>query len=326
MLFLEREFKQYLKETLDISVHLKNWKGESGLPFFLQKLYAFFQVSILDTLCLVIVPKEEEEQTPGTICKHIAQLQKHWGHEIIYASRKMSPYNRKRLIEHKVSFVVPGNQMYLPHLGVDLRDHFKAIRNTLPKWSPSTQVVFLYIMNNFEQELTPKKLANRLGYTHMSMSRAFNELESAELVQIIRKGRQRVLRLDQDRKLLWEKAIEFLRTPVKKRIWVRSFSNELLGVEAGLTALSRYSMLSEPANPVFAVKNKYWIKYREDSSIMEVPMREPDSCQLEIWIYPPTLFAQNNVVDRFSLYLSLKDTEEERVELALEEMMEHVQW
>jgi hypothetical protein len=29
------------------------------------------------------------------------------------------------LIEQKVSFIVPGNQLYLPDLGLDLREYFR---------------------------------------------------------------------------------------------------------------------------------------------------------------------------------------------------------
>jgi hypothetical protein len=47
---------------------------------------------------------------------------------------------------------------------------------------------------------------------------------------------------------------------------------------------------------------------------------------LEIWSYSPVLFAKNGVADRFSIYLSLQGTEDERVESALEEMMEQIRW
>ncbi|MHC1729179.1 MAG: transcriptional regulator [Syntrophobacteraceae bacterium] len=324
---LEQSVARYIKETLNILIKLESWEGENSLPFFLQNLYAFFEVSILHTPCLVMVPREETEQTPAAVHKHIVQVQNQWAHGVIYASRKISAYNRKRLIEQKVPFVVPGNQMYLPPLGIDLREHFKTIRNVRPKWSPSTQTVFLYaLMQDSRQGLNPKELADRLGYASMSMTRAFDELEAAELGHVAMEGRQRFLRLDEDNRLLWEKALGFLRNPVRKRFWVKLFPKAHPGVEAGLTALARYSALAEPANPVFAVQNKEWREFRNLNNIMELPTVEPDACRIEIWSYSPGLFAQNGVVDRFSLYLSLKNTDDERVESALEEMMEQVQW
>ena len=50
---MKNEFGRYVKEPLDIPVKPEAWEGEKRLPFFLQNLYAFFQVSILDTPCLV---------------------------------------------------------------------------------------------------------------------------------------------------------------------------------------------------------------------------------------------------------------------------------
>lgn len=323
---LEHGVAHYISETLGIFVELEPWERGNSLPFFLQNLYEFFRVSILHTPCLVMVSREESEQTPATVHKHIVQVQNQWAHGVIYASRKISAYNRKRLIEQKVPFIVPGNQMYLPPLGIDLREYFKNIRKARPKWSPSTQAVFLYaLMHDRNEGLNPKELANRLGYAPMSMTRAFDDLEIAELGHIAMEGRRRVLRLGQDMRSLWEKALKFLQNPVRRRIWVKH-CNTYPGLEAGLTALARYSALAEPVNPVFAVEKKKWRELRNLNSFIELPIAEPSACQIEVWSYSPGLFAQNGVVDRFSLYLSLKNTNDERVESALEEMMEQVRW
>jgi DNA-binding MarR family transcriptional regulator len=267
------------------------------------------------------------EQTPATIQKHILQLQKKWDHEIIYVHSKVSSYNRKRLIEHKLPFVVPGNQMYLPFLGIDLREHFKKIRNIDPQCSPSTQTVVLYaLLHGTGNGFTPKILAGLLGYTPMTMTRAFDELQAAGLGEIAMEGRERVLRFDRNKKKLWEKARKFLRNPIKKRLWVKKIVDEPLGVKAGLTALSCYSALAEPANPVLAMAGKKWKKIKNRNDVMELTIAEPDACQLEIWSYSPRLFEKGNVVDRFSLYLSLQANDDERVESALEKMMEQITW
>ncbi len=320
-------FERYIKETLDIIVQPKDWKGAVNLPFFLRNIYAFFQVTILDTSCLAIAAKDEVGQTPATIHKHIVQVQKKWDHEIIYVHPKITAYNRKRLIEHKLPFVVPGNQMYLPFLGVDLREHFKKIRTADSKWSPSTQAVMLFALSkNTERGFTPKILADLLGYSPMTMTRAFDELQAAGLGKIAMEGRERVLRLNQSKKELWKKALEFLRSPVKKRLWVKHSFNEPLGMKAGLTALAHYSALAEPANPVFAMVSKKWREIKNNNLVIELAIAEPDACELEIWSYSPLLLGESGIVDRFSLYLSLQANDDERVESALEEMMGQIAW
>ena len=82
--------------------------------------------------------------------------------------------------------------------------------------------------------------------------------------------------------------------------------------------------MAEPANPVFAMVGKKWKEIK--NNVMELTIAEPDACELEIWSYSPRLFEKSGVVDRFSLYLSVQSNDDERVESALEGMMEKLEW
>jgi hypothetical protein len=324
---LATSFKGYLKETLDIDAHPKKWPGTVKLPIFLRNLYGFFEVRILDIPCLVMAAKDKAEQTPATIQKHMLQVRKKWQDEIIYLQQKVTAYNRKRLIQHKIPFVVPLNQMYFPFLGIDLREHFKNIRETEASFSPSTQVVVLYyLFHKLQLRLTPKTLAKELGYSIMTMTRALDELDGAGLGTIAMEGRERVLRFDQDKKKVWKTALDRLRSPVKKRLWVKYPFNEPLGMRAGLSALAHYSNLAEPANPVLALEGKQWKRIKANDDAMILDIAEPSASELEIWSYSPELFAKNGVVDRFSLFLGMGEDNDERVQTALEQMMEQVEW
>lgn len=324
---LATDFKRYLKETLDIEAHPKQWPETGKLPIFLRNLYIFFVVRILGVPCLVMAAKDKEEQTPATIQKHMLQVRKRWQDEVIYLQQKMTAYNRKRLIQHKIPFVVPLNQMYLPFLGIDLREHFKNIREAEASFSPSTQVVILfYLFKNGQLHLTPKTLANELGYTTMTMTRALDELDGTGLGTIVMEGRERILRFDRDKKKVWKTALERLRSPVKRRLWVKYPFNNLLEIKAGLSALAHFSNLAEPANPVLALEGKQWKRIKANDGAMILDIAEPSASELEIWSYSPELFAKKGVVDRFSLFLSMREDNDERVQSALEEMMEQVEW
>ena len=324
---LATNFKRYLKETLDIDARPKQWLGTGSLPIFLRNMYIFFEVRILGMPCLVMATKDKTEQTPATIHKHMLQVRKKWHDEVIYVQQKVTAYNRKRLIQHKIAFVVPLNQMYLPFLGIDLREHFKNIRETEASFSPSTQVVVLYYLSqNGQLRLTPKTLADELGYSIMTMTRALDELDGAGLGTIAMEGRERLLRFNQNKKQVWETALERLRSPVKRKLWVKTHSNKLPGMKAGLSALAQYSNLAEPANPVLALGAKQWKKVHATDGVMTLDIAESDARELEVWSYSPKLFANNGVVDRFSLFLSMRGDNDERVQSALESMMEQVEW
>ena len=56
------------------------------------------------------------------------------------------------------------------------------------------------------------------------------------------------------------------------------------------------------------------------------PSPVPGALEISVWSYAPSLLAKGNAVDRLSLYLSLKESQDERIEAALEEMMRELQW
>ena len=139
-------------------------------------------------------------------------------------------------------------------------------------------------------------------------------------------GRERVLRFNRDKKQVWENALERLRSPAKKRLWVKTFSNKPFGVKAGLSALAHYSNLAEPVNSVLALDGKQWKAVKTSDDVMILDIAETNASELEVWRYSPKLFANKGVVDRFSLFLSMREDDDERVQSALEGMMEQIEW
>ncbi len=321
------KLEQYLLETLALPITAVKWDKAGQLPLFLRDMYDFYMISMLNDSLLLMAAGEKREQTPATVRKHLVQVQEMSGYEVVYLKDSVSAYNRKRLIEHKVPFIIPGNQMYLPMLGIDLREHFRKQREETTKFSPSTQAVVLYAIYHKEQKMfTPKEMAKHLGYSAMTMTRAFDELEQAGIGEHTVKGRERCLHFHDKGKVLWDSVMQFMKTPVLKRVYVHLPRDKEPGVYAGLDALARYTMLANPKNHVYACSGTKWKNYRLQDNITKVPMPEPDSIQIEVWSYDPWLFADNMTADRLSLFLSLRDTSDERVESALNEMMEGMRW
>lgn len=322
------QFKRYLHETLGTVVSPTPWDGSTRLPFFLQNLYTFFEVQLLETPCLLMLDRNQQEQSPATIRKHMDQVQAKWDGNVVYVRARVTAYNRKRLIEHKLPFVVPGNQMYLPMLGIDLREHFKKLRTETQEFSPSTQALAIHVLlqGTTKRIFTPAEMAQCLGYSAMTMTRAFDALESADLGEIFLEGRERCVRFAESAEDTWAKAQPFLRSPVKKRLHIEELNTDPPGPRAGLTALADYTMLAHPANTAIALSGEDWKSLKQRQRVNELPSREPGSLEIEVWSYAPSLFAKAKVVDRLSLYLSLKGSQDERVEAALEEMMKGLEW
>lgn len=325
---LSKKFENYLFENLGLISHLKPWGKEKGLPYFLRDLYRFYECELLSQPLLVMAARDEKETTPATIRKHIGQLQKKWSHEVLYLHPAISTYNRKRLIEQKISFVVPGNQMYLPVLGVDLREYVRSKRaEKIKKFSPSTQALVLSLLYDWPEDgVTPSQLADKLGYTSMTMTRAFDELEVSGLADVSMKWRERVLRVEGEREQFWEKCLQHLRSPVSKRVKVQAPYDQYPLPLAGESALSRFSMLVAPSRSFYAVSGELWKTMQREWQMGELSSHTDISVVIEIWKYPPELFATQETVDPLSLYLSLLESNDERVEMALDELQEKFPW
>ena len=117
-----------------------------------------------------------------------------------------------------------------------------------------------------------------------------------------------------------------LRSPVNKRLFIHRTEVRAAGLRAGLSALAQYSMLASPAYATYALTREDWKSLRQKHKSITVPTRDSDTDEIEIWSYPPALFADRDVVDPLSLYLSLKDDRNERIEASLEEMMRKLEW
>jgi hypothetical protein len=303
---------KYFLEALGLKIKVRPWKEKSSLPIFLTDSYDFYETSIFKKPYLFMVVKESSELTPATIRKHWDLVVKKWRGLCVVVEPTITSYNRKRLIEHKVPFVIPGTQLYLPDLGIDLKEHFRQVRQPVSSFSPAAQAVVIYaLLNKIKYPISATDLVAKLGYTHMTLSRVFDEIESAKIGTIERHGRERLWNFNETTNELWEQTKSLLKSPVKLRVWVK---NCKFNIKAGLSALGYYTIFNPPSLPVYAISIEKWKQIKP--TIMQTP--EEAVCELEVWYYDPLLFAKNHVVDRYSLYLSLEDIQDERIEKAMD--------
>jgi hypothetical protein len=174
------ELERYVHDALGVSVKSSAVERSRTIAARPQGKVQIRASGVAGTRALFVIDANPEEQSPATVRKHMDMLQTKQHADLIYVRAQVTAYNRKRLIEQKVPFIVPGNQMYLPMLAIDLREHFRRIREESPTFSPSTQVVVLYaLLRDAGRVLIPAEMAPLLGYSAMTMTRAFDELETA---------------------------------------------------------------------------------------------------------------------------------------------------
>lgn len=325
---LTSKLTAYLHDVLGISVSVMAWNGEDKLPFFLRDQYRFYQMNMLNRSCLLMVENSEEDLTPAIVLKQWKAVGGYWPEDAIYLTEICSAYNRKRLIEYKVPFIVPGNQMYLPMIGMDLRENFKTYHvRKRDQLRPSTQLLLMMVIHHAEfNGKSPSEFAHLLGYSAMCMTRSARELECMELARIHKSGRKQQIIFNALGEDLWLMARKRMINPVRKRIWVKSIPDRWPGILSGESALARYSMLGEPKYPVYAIASSGWNSICKNLAVEELTHSEPGCIQIELWRYSPERLADQGCVDRCSLWLSFQDSGDERIDMAVEDMMEIEQW
>lgn len=324
---LAAKYQTYLREALNLNPIVRVWVGEKNLPLFLRENYGFYQTRIANTEALLMIAKKGEEKTPATLAKHMAKVSEKWTHDLLFVDEAVSSLNRKRLVEQGISFVIPGNQMYLPLLGVDFREHFRKIHTPRSVFSPATQVLLLdAIYHPKGDPISPKVSAIRLGYTSMTMTRVFNELEQAGVGEHSVHGRERLVRIHDNGRQVWESVAPFLKSPVKRKFHVVGPVKKGIGTIAGLSALSEYSNLAESEPDVLAIESHGMSVIEKSHIQMTTSAPGPTDTEIQLWYYSPARFARNGIADPLSVYLSLKDSEDERVQSGLKNLLKGMEW
>jgi len=313
---------RYFYNNLGIAITPLTWEQTNSLPLYLQDNYIFKTIRLQGAACLLAFDLNPAEQSPSVIRRHLDQLVTKFNGLVIYVRMNISSHNRKRLIQQKVPFVIPGNQMYLPPLGIDLREHFKPVKILPDRFSPAAQISLIYLLlGDFSQPLRPKELALKLGYSAMTMSRVFNEIET--VAEITKQGRERLFHFQDGKLELWNRIAPRLSNPVQNRLPITAANLPPHSPKAGWSALSYYSTLADPDIPVYAIRNGRAFTQIKESQC------DPDdqgAVNVEIWLYDPQICAVNGYVDPLSLYLSFRDNQDARVESALEELLRRLGW
>ena len=321
----------YLADTLGLEAHLTSFPDGRGLPLYLTEAYEIARCELHGQTFLALKARSAEF-APQTLEKHAHWLGEKTGLRGLFVLDALGAYQRKQLIKSRIPFLCPGNQLYVPDLGLDLREHLKTARRraATSSLSPVAQVVVLACLLRKidpQAEFTGAGLVERFGYTKMSMSRALEELRQRQWLAVEGDRKFARHRFLVTGRALWEQARPALRTPVTRRIYLKDWVTGLK-LSAGETALAKHTQLVEPARMIGALTSKEWrqISAEQPTQILPAYLPEQALVEIEIWRYAPGLLTDSTSVDPLSLALSLEHLTEERVQMAVEELLRNVSW
>lgn len=322
------QLTKYLEQILGNPVDLRPLSGDrlSGLPVFLAADYRYWEWRWLDQRVVLADVGSEKEPPLVADLKSVYQLlSKQFNCPVVFVYPAMDVYRRNRFVQLGLPFIVPGVQLFVPPFA-SLCERFQ--RTTKPmKLSTAAQVAILFQLYRQPADgLLLNRWAQLLGYSAMTMTKVRDEMIAHGLCKREEGAKPRGLRFQLQKRELWEAARPFLLSPVKQTQWVRA---QLCPGEfpfAGLTALSKFSLVEDDSLPTYACYVKDWKRLAVIQSGFEICHAEEASARIECWRYDPRRLAEENAVDRLSLFLSLADSPDERVRLACNEIVEAMPW
>lgn len=309
---------EYLKRVLGIEVIYEK-KAPEHLPNFIATRYASQRVTLDGQKAVFLYPKTELEQVEA-LKKHLERVKRSENCPVILVPEQLTARQKEYLLREKIPFIVEGKQIYLPFMAVYLQERCDAEKTNRGEILPSAQMLFLHFIYGGAQALSTSQAAKDLDLTPTSISRASRQLEEMGLLKAKKAGVQKILFSDASPKELFYSAQRDLLNPVKRTGYIPKEKLEGELPESGYSALAEYSMLNAPSIRCFASE-----KISQWNDCMTATLQDSRSqVAVEMWRYNPRKLSKTNAVDALSLALSLRADADERVEEAVEKMLNNL--
>ncbi|OFY42948.1 MAG: hypothetical protein A2X18_00440 [Bacteroidetes bacterium GWF2_40_14] len=285
-----------------------------GLYLDLLLGFAYYRVRFNNEIFCLVKSNRKSKETPATYKKLAKSINSVLGTPVVFLFDYLEYYERNRLIGQDVYFVVSNKYAFLPYLIINSKPKTSNQKNKL---TPAAQYLLLFhLQTNGVDNWSINKLKTHItSYNYIALTRAVVCLENVGLCRTEKDlNKEKHVVFDCSRKELWEKAQRLLIPPIKKIMYCDSMpkGNFLL---SGLNALAHYSHINPDDSSSLAITEK---EYRIIEQQLKICGLNPieGRIKIEIWRYPAinadTLL--NNCVDRLSLYLTLKDDKDARIE------------
>jgi phosphoribosylformylglycinamidine (FGAM) synthase PurS component len=331
--------QQYIKEVLgkELQLHHVTKQRLLQLPLYITETYQFLEGELYHKKLLFATPKDLESLRILQTEKQFLKVRKIFG-SVVLLMPQITAYNRKRLIEKGINFVVPGKQLYLPDLLIDLRENDLTERvNRKPTTLlPSAQFLVIYHIihrnEKWQMEDHPfKGIAEKTGYTAMAITKAIENLKEEEIVDV-RGEKEKFIHFRLERPELWHDLVKrkLLVNPILKKVYFAEKPEKSFLLLAGTSALPEYSDVNPSRQLVYAIDKTSYYGLLGENKLKEINDQE-GRFGLEVWKYNPNKLAaellnDTAVVDPLSLYLSLQDNPDERIEMALDQIINKFIW
>jgi DNA-binding MarR family transcriptional regulator len=325
------QIEEYIRKTIGLDFRDKGSAGGliKGLPEYLKGAFDYSFVDIDGQEFLLLAPSVEVDMPTAQIVKFAGQIEKLTGKPTLIQFRSMDYIKRRTLVTGRVNFVVVDKQIYIPSLRTYLNESGSAQDVTAKETlSPAAQFLLLYHLQIKSLENMPfKEMADVLRYSAKTITVVVAELQSRSICDVVQaEGRNKVLRFHQKGRELWDGVSPAMTTPIHK-VWY--IERDALPADLPLrtsydTALAHYTFMADSRRPAYAIDKRAFAGHQDSLSPFLHP--EEGNVRLEVWKYDPALLSEGQFVDKLSLSLCYKETDDERVRSEITRMIDKIEW
>ena len=302
----------------EIRMFIHEKKNDSKLPLAIACCYTLYDIEFMETIVTIAVPTEFDNISPMQLSKHQTKMMGVFHHPVVFALESVASYNLSRLTRAKVNFIVPDKLVFVPSLLIVLRkmrNKSKVMPNKMP---PVAQMLVLYHLEKSTIDgLNTSEIAELVGLAYPTINVALRWLETNNIITLIG-GKQKSVQIILNKMELWNKSLPLMSSPIERILFTDIKPTGSL--MSGETAMGHYTMLAEPTTPVLAIDK---VTAKENAAIMS---KQYGDIKVEVWKYSPTLLSENGIVDKLSLYLCMKESDDERIQLECDTLIEEMKW
>ena len=323
------KLNNYIREVLgtDITREPVTNREAEKLPFYIKESFRLFHSKFLGQQIILAAIENEPQPTTLQLDKQVEQLKNVFNRKVVLLIERLTAIDRNRLIRKGINFIVPGTQLYLPDLLIDLQETYTKRKTKKDKLLPSAQFILLFkILHRQEplEEWTFKQLAEKFQYTQTAIGKAIENLKNFDLCTT-EGSKEKYLRFNREINELWYEALPLLTSPVLKTVYTDKLPDETFLLQCNASALPEYSDMSASRQAYRAIEKGLFQMVKKHSQWLHLNEHEGQYC-IEVWKYNPLILAtgitHDNNVDPLSLYLSMKETKDERIEMAMEQIIQ----
>lgn len=283
--------------------------------------YRFYDGVYLGVPLLFAEPKGEVA-SPHNLSITAGNLMSLFNLPTVFLLASCPAYERQRLIDKNVFFVVSEKYAHLPMLVANERVRRTKIAKTL---TPVAQYILLYHLQEESLEgMAARDMEGRLPYAYTSITLGVTCLADLGLCEKVADGSKRkVMHFQKAGKELWERALPLLVNPVERKIYCDEFLSKASFPVCGINALAHYTRLNPDPEQIIMMSMERFRELKASGALVR-PNEFDGNVVIEAWKYPPVakMGETPQWVDKLSLALSLRDDDDPRVEKEVELMIE----